>query len=105
MKVRVYPMRRRGRRLSWREIENGPSFVGTLQSYRMKHGEQAFEAVSLQTGSPAEGKPLSDLYEPVLQGFAPNAFVLRGYERLETPEGTIGVVQEWHCREHALPHR
>ena len=91
-------MRRRGRRLPWREIENGPSFVGTLISYRMKHGEEDFEAISLQSGSPAEGKPLQDLYEPVLVRFAPNAFVLRGYERVETAEGPVGVVQEWHCR-------
>ena len=99
MKVRVYPMRKRGRRLPWREIENGPSFVGMLLSYRVKHGEQDFEAISLQSGSPAEGKPLLDLYEPVLVGFATNAFVLRGYERLDTPEGAIGVVQEWQCRD------
>ena len=99
MQFRVYPMRKRGRRLSWREIENSPSFVGTLQSYRIKHGEQDFEAISLQTGSPAERKPLPDLYEPVLEGFAINAFILRGFERVETPEGHIGVVQEWHCRD------
>jgi hypothetical protein len=76
MKVRVYPMRQRGRRLPWREIENGPSFVGTLLSYRVKDGEQDFQAVSLQSGSPAHGKPLPDLYEPTLEGFAVNAFTL-----------------------------
>jgi hypothetical protein len=99
MEVRVYPMRRRGRRLPWREIENGPSYVGALQSYRTKHGEQDYDAITLQCGSPAEGKPLQDLYEPTLVLFALTAFVLRGYERLDTPEGIVGVVQEWHCRE------
>jgi hypothetical protein len=99
MQFRIYPMRRGGRRLPWREIENGPSFVGTLQSYRIKHGEEDFEAVSLLSGSPAEGKPLPDLYEPVLEVFAVNAFVLRGYERVETDQGAIGVVQEWQCRD------
>ena len=91
-------MRKRGRRLPWREIENGPSFIGTLVSYRIRHGDQDFQAVALQSGSPAEGKPLEDLYEPVLVGFAPNAFVLRGYERLESSEAVVGVVQEWHCK-------
>ena len=84
-------MRKRGRRLPWREVENGPSFVGALQSYRIKHGEQDFDAVSLQSGSPAKGRPLPDLYEPTLVLFAQNAFVLRGYERLDTPEGVVGV--------------
>lgn len=65
----------------------------------MKHGEQDFDAISLQSGSPAEGKPLQDLYEPVLVTFATNAFVLRGYERVDTERGAIGVVQEWHCRD------
>jgi hypothetical protein len=52
---------------------------------------------ALTTGTPAEAKPLPDLYEPALVLFAQNAPVLRGYERLDTPEGTIGVVQEWQC--------
>ena len=51
-------------------------FVGTLLSYRVKDGEQDFQAVSLQSGSPAHGKPLPDLYEPTLEGFAVNAFTL-----------------------------
>src|SRR2546422_365895 len=99
MQFRVYPMRKRGRRLPWREIENGPSFIGGLQSYRVKHGEQDFRAISLQSGSPAEGKKLPDLYEPVFEVFAINAFVLRGYGRVETDQGADGVVQEWHVRE------
>lgn len=92
-------MRQRGRRLPWREIENSPSFVGTLQSYRIKHGEHDFKVIALQSGSPAEGKKLPDLYEPVLEVFAINAFVLRGFERVETDRGPIGVVQEWQCRD------
>ena len=99
MKVRVYPMRQRGRRLPWRDIENGPSFVGTLLSYRIKHGEQDFEAVTLKSGDPVQENPLQDLYEPMLVGFATNAFVLRGYERLDTSEGAVGVVQEWQCKD------
>jgi len=93
-------MRQRGRRLPWREIENGPSFVGALISYTTKHGESTYSVLALQSGNPAEKeKPLPDLYEPALVLFAPNAFVLRGYERVETTEGAIGVVQEWQCRD------
>lgn len=45
------------------------------------------------SGNPVESKSLPDLYEPAIVGFAPNAFVLRGYERLETAEGTIGAAK------------
>jgi len=55
-----------GRRLSWREIENGPSYIGTLQSYRIKHGDQDYDALTLSASAPAEDKPLPDLYEPAL---------------------------------------
>jgi len=54
MQVRVYPMRQRGRRLPWREIENGPSFVGALISYTTKHGESTYSVLALQSGNPAE---------------------------------------------------
>ena len=98
VQFRVYPMRKRGRR-PWRQVENGPSFVGALVSYSIKHGEQDYRVISLQSGSPAQGKVLPDLYEPVLEVFAINAFVLRGYERVESEQGAIGTVQEWHCRD------
>jgi len=87
------------RRLPWREIENGPSFVGALISFTTKHGGSTYSVLALQSDNPAESKSLPDLYEPALVRFAPNAFVLRGYERLETAEGTIGVVQEWQCKD------
>jgi hypothetical protein len=74
-------MRQRGLRLPWRDVEGGPSYVGALVSYTTKHGESTYSALALQSGNVAEKrKPLPDLYEPVLVLFAPNAFVLRGYE-------------------------
>jgi hypothetical protein len=36
------------------------------------------------------------LYGPTFLGFAPLAFRLRGFERVETPAGGYSVVQEWH---------
>jgi hypothetical protein len=92
-------MRRRGRRLPWREIENGPSFVGRLISYRIRRGDQDFDAIKLSPTEPADSNTLPEMYSPVLDGFSLNAFRLRGYQRVETPEGAVGVVQEWHCRE------
>ena len=97
MKVRVYPMRVKGHRLRWRDVQNGPSYVGTLVSFSIKHAKQTYDAITLQQPDPARKILLPDLYEPVLLGFAPNAFRLRGYEQTETDDGPIGVVQEWHC--------
>ena len=37
------------------------------------------------------------MYEPVLLGFAPLAFRLRGFERVEDHGGDYAVVQEWHA--------
>jgi hypothetical protein len=54
MHFRVYPMRQRGRRLPWREIENGPSYVGALISYTTEHGDGSYSALSLQCGAIAE---------------------------------------------------
>jgi len=39
------------------------------------------------------------LYEPVLLGFAPLAFWLRGFERVEDQDGGYSVVQEWHVED------
>jgi hypothetical protein len=43
--------------------------------------------------------PIPKLYEPVLIGFAPQAFRLRGFERINGPDGSYGVIQEWHIEE------
>jgi hypothetical protein len=37
------------------------------------------------------------LYEAILLGFAPMAFRLRGFERVEGGREAYAVVQEWHC--------
>mgnify|MGYP001585056489 CR=1 FL=1 len=51
---------------------------------------------SLQTGSGGHHPEVRELYEPTLSGFAPNAFGLHGFERIEHPQGAYGAVQEWH---------
>ncbi len=97
MQVRVYQLRVKGKRRPWREVRNGPSFTGTLVSYRITHGRQSFDAITLQQGSQKAGLP--DLYEPVVTGFAPNGFEIRGFERIDLEGTDIGVVQEWHCED------
>jgi hypothetical protein len=54
-------------------------------------------AVTLASPDPAVRSQLPDLFEPVLDGFAPLAFRLRGIERHEGPDGPYSVIQEWHC--------
>src|SRR6266702_8321922 len=72
---------------------------GTSRATGPNTARAAFETLTLHSGNPAEQKALPDLYEPVLVGLAPNTYVLRRYERVDTSEGGIGVVQEWHCRD------
>ena len=45
MRCRVYPLRRRGRRLPWREVSNAPRFEGDLSTYYLTlKGERYFVA-------------------------------------------------------------
>jgi hypothetical protein len=97
MRFKVYPLRYRGRRLAWREVVNGPSYVGDLQTYEMQAGNERLTVATLRPDDPVETSPLSPLYEPVLLGFSPLAFRLRGIERVERGGHTYAVVQEWHC--------
>lgn len=98
MRFKVQLLRRRGRRIPWREAVNNPAFVGDLITHTVKHGNEEYKVAALHPiASPKATAPIPDLYEPVLLGFAPLAFRLRGYERIDGPGGAIGVVQEWHC--------
>ncbi|MBC7802503.1 MAG: hypothetical protein H7Y16_01395 [Candidatus Parcubacteria bacterium] len=96
MRFKVYLMRHQGRRRPWDEIKRGECFVGTLLSSRCLYGGESFESISLQSSGGRVGG-IPDLFQPVLDGFAPNAFRLRGFERIDDPRGAYGVVQEWHC--------
>ena len=52
---------------------------------------------TLRPADPMVESPLPKLYEPVLLGFATQAFRLRGFERVQSSSGDYAVVQEWHC--------
>jgi hypothetical protein len=97
MHFKVRPLRIRGRRLPWREVQNGPVFEGDLRTYEMQHGGHWVKAATLALRDPAACSLLPDLYEPVLVGIAPLALQLRGIERHDGPDGRYSVVQEWHC--------
>ena len=99
MQFRVYLLRRNGRLLPWREVQNGPSFTGELVTYRLRVGKEDYNVAGLQPSPPKTDIELPKLFEPALIGFAIHAFRLRGFERVEGADGAIGVVQEWHCTE------
>jgi hypothetical protein len=97
LRFKVYLLRRRGRRLPWRIVANGASFVGELISHTVEAGGERYKVLTLRPQDPMVPSPIPDLYEPVLLGFAPLAFRLRGFERVEGEAAPFSVVQEWHC--------
>lgn len=97
MRFKVYPLRYRGRRLEWREVRNGPAYVGDLLSHSIEFGGVRYRVAALSGISSPSAAQLADLYEPVLVGFSALAFRLRGFERVARHESWIGGVQEWHC--------
>jgi hypothetical protein len=91
-------MRRKGRRLSWSDIANGPSYTGDFRSRITRVGGFPYNVLTLfNVGRTSDPYLLPDLYEPVLTGFAINAFEIRGFERIQGPDGPYAVVQEWRC--------
>src|SRR5258707_430294 len=99
MHFKVYLLRHRGRRLPWRDVVNGKTYTGTLTTCVVQHGPESYASLELRPADPMSTDHPPPLYEPVLLGFAPLAFRLRGFERVEGPDGGCGVVQEWHCEE------
>jgi hypothetical protein len=94
MRCRVYPLRRRGRRLPWRQVANGPSFEGDLSTYYLTLANARYFVAQLLGPGDAFRKPLlPELYEPVLTNLRNGVLVLRGFER----EGKAATVQEWRC--------
>src|SRR5262245_41498479 len=100
MRCRVYMLRRGGRRLPWRDVQNGPSYEGDLRTYHLGAtgvGRYYYVAALVRPGD-AKCTPLVPrLYEPVLVGIGDGVISLRGFERVGTNEEPVAVVQEWYC--------
>jgi hypothetical protein len=97
MIFKVYLMRRGGRRLSWRDMINGPAYVGDLSLGSVTSRNSVYKVAELFTSGGIATRLLPTLYEPVVIGIAPLAMQLRGFERMKEPEGYYSVIQEWHC--------
>ena len=97
MRFKVFPLRYRGRRLPWRDVMNGPSYVGDLLTCQAVTAGVRTTMATLRASDPMTAPLLPPLYEPELLSVAPLALRLRGIERIERPSGTYAVVQEWYC--------
>lgn len=98
MRFRVYQLRRRGRRLPWRVVVNGPSHVGDLRTHVIIRGGP-YTVMSLHSPETSMGEDMiPPLFQPVLTGMGPLVFHLRGFERIADENGGgYTVIQEWHC--------
>ena len=99
MRFKVYLLRRHGRRLPWSEAQNGPTYIGRLVTRLEQQAGERYSVLDLHPLDPMSTQKPPPLYEPVLVTFAPIAFRLRGYERIEAAEGAYSVVQEWHVED------
>ena len=98
MRFTVLPLRRKGRRLSWCEVQNGPSYAGDLITHmREVKGELLVVAALTNPVAAVTSQLLPDLHQPLLVWVTPLALRLRGFERWDDTEGGFSVVQEWHC--------
>ena len=69
MRCRVYPLRRPGRRLTWREVQNSPVSEGELRTHysSLDNARYFYFVASLVQPGDALCQPiLPDLWEPIL---------------------------------------
>ena len=85
--------------MSWREAQNGPTYVGTLVTHAQECGRERYNVTEVQPDDPMSADRPPPLYEAVLLGFAPIAFRLRGFERVGQGDNAYSVVQEWHIED------
>ena len=99
MRFKVYLLRCRGRRLPWSEVKNGRIYTGVLVTRIHQRNGDPYRVLELEPTDPMSIERPPPLCEPVLIGFAPLAFRLRGFERVDEPDGGYAVVQEWHIED------
>jgi hypothetical protein len=99
MNVRLYLMRRYGRRLSWLDVTNSAPLVGALSMVQTAYRSAGTVTVLTlrDAGNQTEAGTLATLYEPVLANLGNDILVFRGFEQVESEYGRAGVVQEWRC--------
>jgi hypothetical protein len=93
VRVRVFAMRRVGRRYTHHDQE---SFVGELHLHSIMRGSESHRVAQLRSADPRGSRTedlLPPLFEPELVAIGHDGLMLRGFE---SANGT-GYVQEWRC--------
>lgn len=94
MKVRVFPLRARGRRLE--RPENLDGVPGDLRMYSQVHGSEMHMVARLCTRtdrSSTDRELLPPLFSPELVAMGDKALLLRGFQSVDG----AAYVQEWRC--------
>lgn len=94
MKVRVFPLRRHGRRTARADEE--PGVPGDLRMFSMVHGSEMHMVARLCTRterSSTDRELLPPLYRPELVAVGDHALLLRGFQSVDG----AAYVQEWQC--------
>ena len=94
MRVTVYLLRQRGRRL--RDHQHVEGIAGKLQLETVLRGSESHPVVRLRAQvllSSQTTDLLPPLYAPQLAAIGRDSFLLRGFEA----DDDAGHVQEWHC--------
>jgi hypothetical protein len=94
MRVRVFPLRRNGRRGDTPELPDG--VPGDLRMYSMVHGSEMHRVARLCTRterSSTDRELLPPLFSPELVAVGDRALLLRGFQSI----GGAAYVQEWRC--------
>ena len=94
MRVRVYPLRSRGRRVDRPENQDG--VPGDLRMYSQVHGSEMHMVARLCTRterSSTDRELLPPLFSPELVAVGDRALLLRGFQAVDG----AAYVQEWRC--------
>jgi hypothetical protein len=94
MKVRVFPLRQRGKRTPRSEGE--PGVPGDLRMFSQMHGSELHVVARLCTRterSSTDRELLPPLYSPELVALGETALLLRGFQAIDG----AAYVQEWRC--------
>jgi hypothetical protein len=94
MRVRVFPLRSRGRRVE--RPENNDGVPGDLRMYSQVHGSEMHMVARLCTRterSSTDRELLPPLFSPELVAVGDRALLLRGFQSIDG----AAYVQEWRC--------
>ncbi len=94
MRVRVYALRRGGRRVARPDMQ--PGVPGDLRMFAIAHGEEMHRVARLCTitdRSSRDRELLPPLYAPELVAVGDRSLLLRGFQSVDGS----AFVQEWRC--------